>query len=547
MTLLAINDLSLSFRGRSAVKNASLSIGKGEMLALVGESGSGKSLTALSCLGLQPPSAAVSGSITFDGMELLGGQQAAEPSAREAASHASVSRRAAETFQKIRGKEIGMIFQEPMTALNPLHTIGKQILEMWSKKESNPHIPTSPHPHILSLLDQVGLSHFHNRLDAYPHQLSGGERQRVMIAMAIANRPALLIADEPTTAVDVTIQVKILALIKQLQKEMGMAVLFITHDLTVVRKLADRVAIMSQGEIVEQGKVADIFAAPKHPYTQKLLSSEPKGEAVPLPAHAETLIECKNLKAYFPIKKGVFRRTKGYVKAVDDISVSIPKGATLGVVGESGSGKTTLGFSLLRLIKSDGKIVFMGNDINGLTTKDIRPLRREMQVVFQDPFSSLNPRMSVEEIIEEGLLVHYPGRALKERVRAVDDILLEVGLSPEIKHRFPHEFSGGQRQRISIARAMVLKPKFVVLDEPTSALDLTVQKQIIDLLKNLQSKYGLSYMFISHDLRVVRAIAHHILVMHRGEMVEHAPTKQLFANPQSEYTKTLINAAMLNG
>lgn len=518
MTLLAINNLSLSFRGTAAVRNASLSIAKGEMLALVGESGSGKSLTALSCMGLQPSSTAISGSITFDGQEIVGMPEA--------------------ILRTMRGKKISMIFQEPMTALNPLHTIERQIGEMLHR-----HDPQQ----IRAVLDQVGLSHFKDRLDAYPHQLSGGERQRVMIAMAIANRPALLIADEPTTAVDVTIQVKILALIKRLQKELGMAVLFITHDLTVVRKLADRVAIMQAGEVVEQGKVSDIFAAPKHAYTQKLLSSEPKGEAVPLPAHPEVVIECANLKTYFPIKKGIFRRTKGYIKAVDDISVAIPAGATLGVVGESGSGKTTLGFSLLRLLKSEGRIVFMGNDINGLRTNDLRPLRSQLQVVFQDPFSSLNPRMSIAEIIEEGLAIHARDVASSRHAQAVDDILREVGLSPESKHRFPHEFSGGQRQRVSIARAMVLKPKFVVLDEPTSALDLTVQKQIVDLLKTLQSKYGLSYMFISHDLRVVKAIAHHILVMHQGKMVEHAPTQALFANPKSEYTKTLIEAAFLKG
>jgi microcin C transport system ATP-binding protein len=531
MSLLTIKNLSLTFPGVEAVKKISLTIEKGEMLALVGESGSGKSLTALSCLGLQPPSAAVSGSIVLDGIEAIGAPR--------------------EILKTLRGKRAGIVFQEPMTALNPLHTIGKQISEMWRDgdmemwRKTDPHIPTSPHHRIHSLLDQVGLSYMKDRLDAFPHQLSGGERQRVMIAMAIANKPALLIADEPTTAVDVTIQVKILKLIQDLQKEMGMAVLFITHDLTVVRKLADRVAIMQYGEIVEQGKVSEIFAAPKHAYTQKLLGSEPKGEAVPLPSARETVIACENLKAWFPIKRGLLQRTSGYIKAVDDVTVSIEKGATLGVVGESGSGKTTLGFSLLRLIKSEGKIVYMGSGIDRLQTKALRPFRKEMQVVFQDPYSSLNPRMSVAQIIEEGLFVHYPEISEKARTVMVNDILVEMGLSPDIRNRFPHEFSGGQRQRISIARAMVLKPKLVVLDEPTSALDLTVQKQIIDLLKNLQSKYGLSYMFISHDLRTIKAIAHTIVVMHKGKVVEMAATPALFANPKSDYTRALINAAFL--
>jgi microcin C transport system ATP-binding protein len=528
MTLLAIIDLSLTFPGNiQAVKNVSLAIEKGEMLALVGESGSGKSLTALSCLGLQPKSAVTSGSIVLNGTEIVGMPET--------------------VLRSVRGKTASMVFQEPMTALNPLHTIEKQIGEMLrgNKEHTSSSAPQFFSSSILKLLDQVGLSHFKDRLDAYPHQLSGGERQRVMIAMAIANDPDMLIADEPTTAVDVTIQAKILKLIKALQRERNMAILFITHDLTVVKKLADRVAIMQKGEIVEQGKVADIFAAPKHPYTQKLLASEPKGEAVKLPETKENVIACANLKTYFPIKKGVFRRTVGYVKAVDDISIEIAKGATLGVVGESGSGKTTLGFSLLRLMKSKGKIVFLGQDIERLDGATVRPLRKNMQVVFQDPFSSLNPRMSIAQIIEEGLCVHFTDISQKARDAMVNDILVEVGLSPDIRDRFPHEFSGGQRQRISIARAMVLKPKFVVLDEPTSALDLTVQTQILELLKNLQTKYGLSYMFISHDLRVVKSIAHHILVMRQGKVVEYAPTPALFAKPQTEYTKALIGAAFL--
>jgi microcin C transport system ATP-binding protein len=523
MTLLVIDKLTLCFGANAVVKDATLTIAKGEMLALVGESGSGKSLTALSCLGLQPAVAGISGSIKFDGQEIIGASE--------------------DTLRKIRGARIGMIFQEPMTALNPLHTIGRQIEEMLDIHQRLNKQQTIER--IRELLEQVGLAHFKDRLGAYPHELSGGERQRVMIAMAIANRPALLIADEPTTAVDVTIQAKILALLKELQKSLNMAMLFITHDLTIVKRLADRVAVMRQGEIVEQGKVADIFAAPKHAYTQKLLASEPKGSPAPPTPNAATVVACEHLKVYFPIKKGLLLRTVDHIKAVDDVSVSIPESSTLGVVGESGSGKTTLGFALLRLIRSQGRIIFLGDDINNFQTDRLRPLRKQMQVVFQDPYSSLNPRMNIEQIIEEGLFVHYPDISSQARRAAVEQALQEVGLSSDIKQRFPHEFSGGQRQRISIARAMVLKPKFVVLDEPTSALDLTVQSQIIELLKDLQAKHQLSYMFISHDLRVVRAIAHQIVVMHRGKIVEHGATQKIFENPQQEYTKALINAAFL--
>jgi microcin C transport system ATP-binding protein len=522
MTLLSIQNLSLSFGDATVVNRISLDIGKGEMVALVGESGSGKSLTALSCLGLQPRSAAVSGSIVFDGQEIVGTREA--------------------TLRALRGKRIGMIFQEPMTALNPLHTIGRQIGEMLSGNEEK-------NSSIQSLLDQVGLTHFKHRLDAYPHQLSGGERQRVMIAMSIANRPDLLIADEPTTAVDVTVQAKILLLLKELQQSLGMAILFITHDLTVVRRLCDKVAVMKQGALVEQGKVAEIFANPQHAYTKLLLASEPKGSPLPVPYDARPLIGCTDLRVWFPIKKGLLKRTVAYTKAVDGVTVTIPQGSTLGVVGESGSGKTTLGFALMRLIKSEGEIVFTPENaeeimLSRLPAFAMRPLRKQMQPVFQDPFSSLNPRMSVAQIIEEGLRVHFPMPAAK-RERAIDDILREVGLSPDMKPRYPHEFSGGQRQRISIARAMVLKPRFVVLDEPTSALDLTVQTQIIELLKSLQQKYGLSYMFISHDLRVVRAIAHRIIVMKDGVIVEHGATQDIFERPQQDYTKALIAAAFL--
>jgi microcin C transport system ATP-binding protein len=529
MTLLAVDTLSLTFSSPSgpveAVKNVSLELHKGEMLALVGESGSGKSLTALSCLGLQPHSATVSGNIRFDGTDIVGAPEM--------------------LLRQIRGKRAAMIFQEPMTALNPLHTIERQIGEMLTIHQRLS--PRETLARIHELLDQVGLSHFKERLDAYPHQLSGGERQRMMIAMAIANHPALLIADEPTTAVDVTIQAKILRLLKDLQRELGMAILFITHDLTVVRRLADRVAIMKQGEIVEQGKVAEVFAAPQHGYTQKLLASEPKGQAVPLPAAPQALIDCQDVKVHFPIRKGVLRRVAGHVKAVDGVSVAIPKGATLGLVGESGSGKTTLAFALLRLVKSEGKIAFLGKDLHATPPAGLRALRKQMQLVFQDPFSSLNPRMNIQQIVEEGLRVHFPDMDDKGRQDAVAGILAEVGLPANIAERFPHEFSGGQRQRISIARAMVLKPDFVVLDEPTSALDLTVQSQILDLLKSLQTKYGLSYLFISHDLRVIKSIAHHILVMQRGKTVEYTDTASLFAGPKTDYTKTLIDAAFLKG
>ena len=512
--MLNVDNLTLSFGNSLILRGISFSVEKGEMLAVVGESGSGKSLTALSCLGLQPAGASVSGNISFGGEELL----------------------RTKSFRKLRGKKISMIFQEPMTALNPLHTLEKQIGEMLAVEDKN---------RITELLEQVGLAHFKNRLNAYPHELSGGERQRVMIAMAIANNPDLLIADEPTTAVDVTIQVKILKLLKDLQKSMNMAMIFITHDLTIVRRLADRVLVMREGEIVEQGKVSEIFANPQHSYTKHLLASEPKGNPLPVPVGAKAILECQNLKVYFPIKTGFLQRVSSYVKAVDDISITLSESATLGIVGESGSGKTTLGFALLRLIKSEGKIVFLGQSIDSLKTKAIRPLRSKMQLVFQDPYSSLNPRMRVRQIIEEGMLVHYPQKTEAEREAEIDQILKEVGLASEIKDRYPHEFSGGQRQRISIARAMVLKPSLVVLDEPTSALDLSVQAQIIDLLKHFQQTRAISYLFISHDLRVVRAIAQNIIVMRGGKIMEAGNTAEIFASPKHEYTKTLIEASMI--
>lgn len=524
MSLLQIKDLSLTFlhdgRAVEAVKSVSLEVQKGELMAIVGESGSGKSLTALSAMGLHPKAAKISGSITFDDKEVIGASEA--------------------VLQDVRGDDISMIFQEPMTALNPLHTIEKQIGEMLEIHNNN-----AKSERIIELLEQVGLGYFKDRLNAYPHQLSGGERQRVMIAMAMANEPKLLIADEPTTAVDVTIQAKILKLLKALQTSREMSILLITHDLTIVKRLADRVAIMKQGEVVECGKVSEIFKNPQHTYTKKLLSSEPKGSAVPLPSPAETLVECNNLKVHFPIRGGVFGRIKDYVKAVDGISLKIRKGETLGLVGESGSGKTTLAMALLRMIKSDGKIVFMGDNIAARSTKSLRPLRQHMQLVFQDPFASLNPRMTVQQIIEEGLRVHFPALTATERTQKVIDILKEVGLPGDIISRFPHEFSGGQRQRISIARAMVLNPSFVVMDEPTSALDLTVQSTIIDLLKELQQKHGLGYVFISHDLRVVRAISHHIAVLYKGKIIEHGTAKEIMDAPIEVYTQKLIKAALL--
>lgn len=525
MTLFHVEQLNVAFGDSRVVKDVSLQIGRGEMLAVVGESGSGKSMTALACLGLQPENARVTGSAVFDGKELVGAPEG--------------------LLRSVRGRRISMIFQEPMTALNPLHTLGAQIAEILTLHQ---HMtPAQVKARVAEVLEQVGLAHFTQRLDAYPHQLSGGERQRVMIAMAIANRPDLLIADEPTTAVDVTVQAKILTLLKQLQKDMGMAMLFITHDLTLVRRLADRVAVMKAGEVVETGSVAAVFAAPAHAYTRQLLASEPKGSPLPPPADAKSVMEGDSIKVYFPVRSGLMRRVKSYVKAVDGITISLAEGTTLGVVGESGSGKSTLGFGLLRLLRPEGRIVFMGTEIQQLSGEQVRPLRRQMQMVFQDPYASLNPRMSVRQIIEEGLLVHEPQMDDAARGAAVAAILHEVGLPPEAMERYPHEFSGGQRQRISIARAMVLKPRFVVLDEPTSALDLTVQSQIIELLKDLQAKYRVSYLFISHDLRVVKAIAHRVLVMRGGKVVEEAETARLFAAPNEDYTKALIKAAFMEG
>ena len=528
--LLEIRNLSVTFIGRGganpveAVKNVSFPLDRGETLALVGESGSGKSVTALSILQLLPYPVAVHGtksSVRFDGEELVG----APP----------------ERLRRVRGNRIAMVFQEPMTSLNPLHTLERQIAEtLLIHKHMN---AAAARERTLELLRLVGLPDAENRLGAYPHQLSGGQRQRVMIAMAIANEPDILIADEPTTALDVTIQAHILQLLKDLRDRFGMALLLITHDLTIVRKMADQVCIMTSGEIVEAGPTAGIFAHPHHPYTRRLLAAEPKGRAAPADPAAPELIEGQDVKVWFPIRRGVLRRVGGYVKAVDGVSLAVRRGTTLGVVGESGSGKTTLGLALLRLTEAQGRIRFAERDIAALGQRQLRPLRREMQVVFQDPFSSLSPRLSVAQIVEEGLKVHRLAESAGERRRLIETALVEVGLDPQAAERYPHEFSGGQRQRIAIARALVLKPRFVVLDEPTSALDMSVQAQIVELLRELQTRHGLAYLFISHDLRVVRALAHEILVMKDGKIVEAGPTDRVMTAPEHPYTRALMAAA----
>jgi microcin C transport system ATP-binding protein len=524
--LLEVRDLAVSFGDTPAVKGVSFDIGHGETVALVGESGSGKSVTALSVLQLLPYPVArhPKGSIRFQGKEMVGA--------------------APRDLLAVRGNRVSMIFQEPMTSLNPLHTIERQVSEVLilHKRLSR----DSARKRTLELLEQVGIPNAAERLGAYPHQLSGGQRQRVMIAMALANEPDLLIADEPTTALDVTIQAQILALLKTLQAKYGMALLFITHDLGIVRKVADRVCVMTEGEIVEQGTVADVFDRPQHAYTKHLLSAEPKGRPVAADPNAPEILRLDNLKVHFPIKRGVLRHTVGYVKAVDGVSIALREGHTIGLVGESGSGKTTLGLALLRLERSEGGIEFDGRDLQKLSQRDLRPLRRQMQVVFQDPFSSLSPRMSVGEIVGEGLEVHGIGTAA-ERTKMIDEALREVGLDearfPGVRERYPHEFSGGQRQRIAIARAIVLKPRFIVLDEPTSALDMSVQAQIVDLLRDLQQRHKLAYLFISHDLKVVRALADEVVVLRDGKVVERGPAAQVFSQPQTPYTKALIAAA----
>jgi microcin C transport system ATP-binding protein len=525
--LLSVRDLSVTFRQGAretlAVADVSFDIAKGETLALVGESGSGKSVTALSIMKLLPYPAAnhPSGTITFRGEELL---PMSEPEMR-----------------RVRGNNIAIIFQEPMTSLNPLHTIEKQIGEILLLHSGI--AGTAARTRIVELLDQVGIPDPESRLGSYPHQLSGGQRQRVMIAMALANEPDLLIADEPTTALDVTVQAQILKLLKDIQSRLGMSMLFITHDLGIVRKVADRVCVMKRGKIVEHGTVEKVFTAAEHPYTRDLLCAEPKPNPAPLQPDAPMVVETKDLKVWFPIKRGVLRKVVGHIKAVDGVSIEIRKGETLGVVGESGSGKTTLGLAILRLISSDGPIVFLGKEIQGLKFKQMRPFRRDMQIVFQDPFGSLSPRMSISDIIEEGLWVHQRHLSAAEREQRVIRALSDVGLDPESRFRYPHEYSGGQRQRIAVARTLVLEPTFIVLDEPTSALDMLIQSQMVDLLRDLQHRRDLTYLFISHDLRVVAALASRLIVMRHGKVVEAGAACDVFARPRTEYTRALFAAA----
>ncbi|MDH5308033.1 MAG: ABC transporter ATP-binding protein [Myxococcales bacterium] len=524
--LLEVENLAVHFAAPGgaleAVRGVSFAVRRGETVALVGESGSGKSVTALSVLQLLPYPAArhPSGSIRFAGTELMGAPES--------------------TLQAIRGDRISMIFQEPMTSLNPLHRVEKQIAEtlMLHKKLER----DAARARALELLDLVGIADPAARLSSYPHELSGGQRQRVMIAMALANDPELLIADEPTTALDVTIQAQVLELLRELKEATGMGLLLITHDLGIVRKVADRVCVMTDGRIVEQGETEQIFSAPQHAYTRHLLAAEPKGDPPTPRSDARTLFAGTDVRVWFPVKRGVLRRTVSHLKAVDGVSIEAREGETVGVVGESGSGKTTLAMALLRLQSSTGRIRFQDRDIQHLRWKQIRPLRREMQIVFQDPFGSLSPRLPVGDIVGEGLAIHRIGDAA-ERERRVIRVLEEVGLDPESRQRYPHEFSGGQRQRIAIARAMVLEPRFVVLDEPTSALDRSVQAQIVDLLRDLQRRHNLSYLFISHDLRVVRALCHHVIVMREGVVVEHGPARRVFEHPEHPYTRTLMAAA----
>lgn len=525
--LLAINDLRICFQqGDSqldAVKSVSFSVNAGETVGLVGESGSGKSITALSILQLLPENAQCSGSIEFNSEALLSYSKS--------------------EMQKIRGHKISMIFQEPMSALNPVHTIEKQICEVLGIHLGLKNSDATAKA--LELLELVGIRDAKDRLKAYPHELSGGQRQRAMIAMALACEPTLLIADEPTTALDVTVQRQILSLLSDLQKKLGMAILFISHDLNLIRHVSDHICVMKEGVIVEQGLTETVFTAPQHPYTIDLLNAEPSGEPDSLNTlnkSPKQLVSGEKIKVWFPIKKGFFKKTVGYIKAVTDLSLNIHQGETLGIVGESGSGKTTLGMALLKLQTSEGLIQFEDQRIDCMNQKQFRPLRREMQIVFQDPFGSLSPRMTIAEIVGEGLDVHKLATE-ENREQLIISALKDVGLDPECRHRYPHEFSGGQRQRVSIARALALKPKLIVLDEPTSALDRTVQSQVIDLLRTLQQKYNLSYIFISHDLAVVKAMSHRIIVMQDGEIVEQGFTNQVFSQPKEEYTRELINAA----
>ncbi|HYW59175.1 MAG TPA: ABC transporter ATP-binding protein [Xanthobacteraceae bacterium] len=525
--LLSVRELSVAFcqgaRETVAVDRISFDIRKGETVALVGESGSGKSCAAPSVMKLLPYPAAChpSGQVLFKGENLIPLSEA--------------------KMRRVRGDDISIIFQEPMTSLNPLHTIEKQITEILALHRGI--TGAAARARVIELLTQVGIAEPESRLGSYPHQLSGGQRQRVMIALALANEPDLLIADEPTTALDVTVQSQILKLLKDLQARLGMAILFITHDLGIVRKVADRVCVMTKGKIVEQGPVEEVFTKPTHAYTRQLLGAEPKKDPAPPNPQGPVVVKTDNLKVWFPVKRGVLRHVVGHIKAVDGVSIELRKGETLGVVGESGSGKTTLGLAILRLIASEGPVVFMGNELQGLRFKAMRPFRRNMQIVFQDPYGSLSPRMSVSDIIEEGLWVHHPRMPAHEREQRVIRALTEVGLEPETRFRYPHEFSGGQRQHIAVARAIVLEPTFVVLDEPTSALDMLIQCQIVSLLCKLQREHSLTYMFISHDLKVVAALASRLMVMRHGKVVEEGSAAEVFASPKTDYTRALFAAA----
>jgi len=521
MSLVTVEDLTVAFGGRVVVNRVGFTLDSGETLALVGESGSGKSLTALSLLQLLPPGATCRGHVMVDGQSMIGGGD--------------------KLLRRLRGGVAGMVFQEPMTSLNPLTRIGKQIAEAVTLHQRV--TPDAARARVIELLGEVGFPDASHRLDAYPHQLSGGQRQRVMIAMALANDPALLIADEPTTALDVTIQAQILKLLATEKSVRGLALLLISHDLAIVRRYADRVCVMKNGAVVETGLVSEVFDNPRHPYTRLLLAAEPRGQPLALRPGTPTLMQGSGVKVHFPIRRGVLRRTVGHIRAVDGVDVVVHEGETVGLVGESGSGKSTMGYALLRLVQAQGCIRFDGIDLAELDKKHLRRLRADMQIVFQDPFGSLSPRLTVAEIVAEGLAVHEPSLSRAERGMRVAAALEEVGLAADIGDRYPHEFSGGQRQRIAIARAMVLKPRFVVLDEPTSALDMSVQAQIVDLLQQLQHDHSLGYLFISHDLRVVRALAHRIVVLRNGRVVEHGPADEVLARPRHEYTRALMAAA----
>ncbi|WP_424814676.1 ABC transporter ATP-binding protein [Roseococcus sp. YIM B11640] len=522
MSLLSVENLSVAFRGKRVVQGISFHVDAGETVALVGESGSGKSVTALSILQLLANTGSnPEGRILLDGTDVLKAKPA--------------------ELQRLRGGVAGMVFQEPMTSLNPLHSIGRQVGEAITLHR--PLRGDALKRAVVETLVRAGLPNAEERLAAYPHQLSGGQRQRVMIGAALANEPKLLIADEPTTALDVTIQAQILELLADLKKRLGMAMLLITHDLQIVRRHADRVVVMKDGAVVEQGPVASVFADPKHPYTRMLLATEPHGRPAPVPPDAAEVMVAEAVRVHFPIRRGFFRRVVAEVKAVDGVTIAVREGETLGLVGESGSGKTTLGLSLLRLEGSEGRIRFQGRDIQGLSRGELRPLRAHMQIVFQDPYGSLSPRMNAGEIVGEGLTVHEPNLSAAAREARVAQALEEVGLDPAMAERYPHEFSGGQRQRIAIARAIVLKPRLVVLDEPTSALDVSVQAQVVELLRGLQAKHRLAYLFISHDLRVVRAMAHRIAVMRQGKVVEEGEAEALTQNPREPYTRALMAAA----